>query len=143
MPAYKGSKVLGSRKNVEDSVSEQIDARDLKDIDKGIRGSYVFRTKDYEVPMYPEEFGKLSKYEKSAYQDAVKRKNLRGAAYEGFDADTGTGISTKEGDATRKRLIEKYKAEKMAKGESMENQPSRREMLSKSIEALQSQSKGK
>jgi hypothetical protein len=116
MPAYKGSKVLGSRKNVEDSVSDQIDARDDKDIDKGIRGSYVYHSGDWEIPMYPKEFGKLSKYETDAYKEAVKRQNLRGVAYNGFDADTGTGISAKDGDATRKRLIEKYKTEEKAKG---------------------------
>jgi hypothetical protein len=119
MPAQKGSKVLGSRKNVERRIAADIDARDRADIDKGQRGLGVFRTANYVVPMYPGEFGKISKSEEAGYKDAVRRQNRRGYAVEGFDADTGKGISKKEGDETSKRLIKNYKNRNYAKGGSV------------------------
>jgi hypothetical protein len=108
-----------TRKERELRISNEINARDRKDIDKGERGLGVWRTANYETPMYPGEFGKISKSEEAGYRDAVKRQNLRGYAAQGFDADTGKGISRSEGDATRKRLKERYGVKKKAKGGSV------------------------
>lgn len=97
-------------------VREDIVDRDRADIDKGYRGSRVYKTSMGDVPLYPNEFGKLSKTDKMAYRDAVRRENRRGDNWSlaeelGIKGETGKGISRTEGDATRKRLIEKYAKE--------------------------------
>lgn len=107
-----------TRKEAQRRISDEIDARDRADIDTGQRKFGVWRVGNTESPMYPGEFGKGTKSEAAGYKDAVRRQNLRGYAAEGFDADTGKGISRKEGDETRKRLLKRYGMTK-AKGGSV------------------------
>ena len=111
-----------AKKDDEAKVRRDIIARDRADIDKGYRGSRVFRTSAGDVPMYPEEFGRLSKTDKMAYKDALEREYRRGdnwtlAQEAGINPKLeGKPISRAEGDATRKRLIDRYKTEGKAKG---------------------------
>ena len=109
-----GSKA--AREKALGKVREDIVDRDRADIDKGYRGSRVYKTSMGDVPLYPNEFGKLSKTDKMAYRDAVRRENRRGDNWSlaeelGIKGETGKGISRTEGDATRKRLVEKYAKE--------------------------------
>lgn len=118
-----GSKA--ARGKVLSKVQDDIVRRDRADIDKGYRGSRAFKTSMGDVPLYPDEFGKLSKTDKMAYRDAVRRENRRGDNYSlaeelGIKGETGKGISRAEGDAARKRLIEKYAKE----GPKAEKRPS-------------------
>lgn len=119
MPAQKGSKVLGSRKRLDREISDQIRKRDEEAVDTGDRKFGVWSVGNTKSPMYPGEYGKGTKSEAYGYKDAVKRLNRQfGVAHEGFDADTGRKITKKEGDATRKRLMDRYGVKKMAKGGS-------------------------
>jgi len=106
-----GSKA--AREKALGKVREDIVDRDRADIDKGYRGSRVYKTSMGDVPLYSNEFGKLNKTDKMAYRDAVRRENRRGDNWSlaeelGIKGETGKGISRTEGDATRKRLIAKY-----------------------------------
>lgn len=115
-----------TRKEAQRRISDEIDARDRADIDKGDRKFGVWRVGDTKSPMYPGEYGTGTKSDAYGYEDAVRRQNLRGYAAEGFNADTGKGISKKEGDETRKRLLERYGVKKKAKGGTVKSSASKR-----------------
>jgi hypothetical protein len=115
-------------KKDDDKVEQDIINRDRADVDKGFRSSRVFKTTMGNVPLYPDEYGKLKDTDKMAYKDAVNRLNRQyGEASEGFNADTGRQITKEEGDATRARLLKRYgitkkkggSVKKMAKGGSV------------------------
>lgn len=106
-------------------VRQDIVDRDRKDIDKGYRGSRVFKTSVGDVPLYPNEFGRLSKTDKMAYRDALEREYRRGdnetlAREIGLSPKLrGKKITKEEGQTTRDRLKKRYGVENKAKGGSV------------------------
>ena len=101
-----------TRKEAQRRISDEIDARDRAVLDAGERKYGMYRINGVGVsPLDYGEFGKdITRSELAGYNDARRRQNRRGYAPNsiGFDADTGKGISRKEGDETRKRLLKQY-----------------------------------
>lgn len=110
-------------------VAKDIRDRDNADVDKVHRKTAAYKTSMGKVGAYPEYGKPVSKFEASAAREAADRLDRQGVIQNStYTKNTSKGMSVKEGDAQRRRLLAKYAEEdaRIAKVKAARKSPTKK-----------------